>query len=615
MTLRASKRLPLQLDALIDAFVPISLEVPLPGETLLAHLPSKRHVGSKLVLIEGLNVATSQWEAPAAGQRYGELQAGVQLASRTGALNEIEYSEFVQRMQEFADAIGAGIDPPDMLEVMAQARELDAFASQHDAQLAVHLHARGAAWSIGYIQQHARRHGFVPGVVPGRLVYPSSEEGAPPVTLTFDSQAALADEPDRAAVRDVTLSFDVPQTDAAAEPFKAWQAAAQALAVGMDAAIVDDNGQPLSGDGFAVIGNELAVLYAALQAHELAAGSAPARRCSADRPIPWQRGTPDPERLPCRGCAELTRELASARADACEGRGARCRAARALEQHAHAYYVLDAPSIPDADYDVLFQELQAIEAAHPGLRSDESPTARVIGAVLEGLKPVRHAVPMLSIDTETDTTAAGAEKFDQRIRRLLGLTEADPPVAYAAEMKFDGLAINLRYEAGRLVQAATRGDGETGEDVTHTVGTIAAVPKRLRGVSAEVLEIRGEVFMRRDDFEALNERQRRLIEGGARGEKTFVNPRNAAAGAVRQLDASAAARRPLSFFAYGLGEVRGCAPGTKSSCSRRRRRGAASQGHERVEGAPGMALTRPRRQRSDALPYEIDGSSKVETAR
>ncbi len=276
---RPSRRMPLQLDALIDAFAPIALEAPILGETVLAHLPSKRHVGSKLVLVEGLNVATGHWEAPAAGERYAELQAGVQLASRTGALNEIEYSEFVQRMQEFADAIGAGIDPPDMLEVMAQARELDAFASQHDAQLAVHLHARGAAWSIGYVQQHARRHGFVPGVVPGRLVYPSTEEGAPPVlTLTFDSQAALADEPDRAAVRDVTLSFDVPQTDPAAEPFKAWQAAAQALAVGMDAAIVDDNGQPLSSDGFAMIGNELAALYEALQAHDLAAGSAAARR-------------------------------------------------------------------------------------------------------------------------------------------------------------------------------------------------------------------------------------------------------------------------------------------------------------------------------------------------
>jgi hypothetical protein len=166
-----------------------------------------------------------------------------------------------------------------MLDVMARGRELDAFASQHDAQLAVHLHARGAAWSVGYIQQHARRHGFVPGVVPGRLVYPSTEEGAPPVlTLTYDSQAALADEPDRASVRDVTLAFDVPQTDPSVEPFKAWQAAAQALAVGMDAAIVDDDGRPLSDAGFEAIGAELGALYTALEARGLAAGTASARR-------------------------------------------------------------------------------------------------------------------------------------------------------------------------------------------------------------------------------------------------------------------------------------------------------------------------------------------------
>ena len=276
---RLSRRAVFQLDALIDAFLPIALDAPLPGESILAHLPSKRHVGSKLVLIEGLDAETGEWEPPATGRRYSELQAGVQLASRTGALNEIEYSEFVQRMQSFAEAVGGSIDPPDMLEVMASARQLDAFASQHDAQLAVHLHARGAAWSVGYIQQHARRHGFVPGVVPGRLVYPSTEEGAPPVlTLTFDSQAALADEPDTASVRDVTLAFDVPQTEASAEPFKAWQAASQALAVGMDAAIVDDNQQPLSDDGFAAIERELARLYEALQGHDLAAGSPAGRR-------------------------------------------------------------------------------------------------------------------------------------------------------------------------------------------------------------------------------------------------------------------------------------------------------------------------------------------------
>jgi hypothetical protein len=278
-TRRLSKRLPLQLDALIDAVVPLTLDAPVAGEAVLAHLPSKRHVGSKLTIVEGLDSETGQWEAPAGGRRYGELQAGVQLASRTGPLNEIEYSEFVQRMQAFGDAIGASLDAPDMLDVMARARELDAFASQHDGQLAVHLHARGAVWSVGYIQQHARRHGFVAGVVPGRLVYPAAEEGAPPVlTLTFDSQAALADEPDRAAVRDVTLAFDVPQTDPAVEPFKAWQAAAQALAVGMDAEVVDDDERPLSTPGFEAIGAELGKLYAALAARDLAAGSASARR-------------------------------------------------------------------------------------------------------------------------------------------------------------------------------------------------------------------------------------------------------------------------------------------------------------------------------------------------
>ncbi|HET7525752.1 MAG TPA: NAD-dependent DNA ligase LigA, partial [Burkholderiaceae bacterium] len=207
-----------------------------------------------------------------------------------------------------------------------------------------------------------------------------------------------------------------------------------------------------------------------------------------------------------------------------------------LQHHAHRYYVLDAPEIPDAEYDRLFQELQAIEAAHPELRTPDSPTLRVIGAVLEGLAPVRHAVPMLSIETETDTTDGGARKFDLRVRAALELDDDDPPVAYAAELKFDGLAINLRYEHGVLVLGATRGDGETGEDVTHNLRTINQIPLRLDGVDAPVLEVRGEVYIRRDDFERLNERQRELIAQGHKHEKTFVNPRNAAAGAVRQLD-------------------------------------------------------------------------------
>ncbi len=276
---RYARRGSARLDALIDAFATLALDAPLGGEQLAAQLPAARRAGSKPLLIEGLNVASGEWEAPLADERYSELQAGVQLANRSGALNEIEYSEFVQTVQTFADAIPALPDFPDMLDVMSRARELDAFASQHDAQLALHLQARATVWSVGYVREHARRHGFMPGLVPGRLILPAAEEGDPPVlTLSFDSQAALADEPDRAAVRDLTLSFDVPQTDPAAEPFAAWQHAAEALAADMDAAVVDDNGRPLDAAGFAAIHAELATLYAALQARDLAAGSAAARR-------------------------------------------------------------------------------------------------------------------------------------------------------------------------------------------------------------------------------------------------------------------------------------------------------------------------------------------------
>ena len=226
-----------------------------------------------------------------------------------------------------------------------------------------------------------------------------------------------------------------------------------------------------------------------------------------------------------------------------------------LNAHAHRYYVLDAPEIPDAEYDKLFAELQALEAAHPELQSADSPTQRVGGKALDEFASVRHAMPMLSIRTETDTEASGAQNFDTRVRKKLGLSDADPPVEYVAELKFDGLAMSLRYEGGVLVQAATRGDGETGEDVTQNIRTVNQIPLRLPADAAALLEVRGEVYMRRDDFEALNDRQRSKIAQGMKGEKTFVNPRNAAAGAVRQLDSSIAAQRPLSFFAYGLGEV------------------------------------------------------------
>ncbi len=226
-----------------------------------------------------------------------------------------------------------------------------------------------------------------------------------------------------------------------------------------------------------------------------------------------------------------------------------------LHRHAHQYYVLDAPTVPDAEYDRMFQELQALEARHPDLVSPDSPTQRVGGKALDQFASVRHRVPMLSIRTETDTLATGAESFDARVRRELGLAPEAPPVQYVAEPKFDGLAMSLRYEGGVLVQAATRGDGETGEDVTHNIRTIGQIPLRLPPGAPPVLEVRGEVYMRRDDFDRLNALQRDKIAAGVKGEKTFVNPRNAAAGAVRQLDPSIAAQRPLSFFAYGLGEI------------------------------------------------------------
>ena len=226
-----------------------------------------------------------------------------------------------------------------------------------------------------------------------------------------------------------------------------------------------------------------------------------------------------------------------------------------LDPHAHRYYVLDEPTIPDAEYDKLFQELQALEARHPELASPDSPTRRVGGKALTQFASVRHAVPMLSIRTETDTEASGAKNFDARVRRELGLGDADPPVEYVAELKFDGLAMNLRYEDGVLVQATTRGDGEVGEDVTQNIRTIRQIPLRLPKDAPPVLEVRGEVYMRRAEFEALNERQREKIAQGAKGEKTFVNPRNAAAGSVRQLDPAIAAQRRLSFFAYGVGQI------------------------------------------------------------
>ncbi|WP_153100132.1 NAD-dependent DNA ligase LigA [Paraburkholderia hayleyella] len=220
-----------------------------------------------------------------------------------------------------------------------------------------------------------------------------------------------------------------------------------------------------------------------------------------------------------------------------------------LERANRAYYVFDQPELPDAEYDRLFAELQQLEQAYPALITPDSPTQRVGGEVASGFLSVAHALPMLSLNNgfaDQDIVA-----FDKRVSEALGKT----PIEYACELKFDGLAVSLRYQNGQLVQAATRGDGATGEDVTHNIRTIRSIPLTLKGSNLpQVLEVRGEVLMFKRDFERLNLRQREA------GQREFANPRNAAAGSLRQLDSHISAQRPLSFFAYGMGVLEGAPP-------------------------------------------------------
>ena len=273
--------------------------------------------------------------------------------------------------------------------------------------------------------------------------------------------------------------------------------------------------------------------------------------------------------------------------------------------HDYQYYVLDTPEIPDSEYDRLFRELQALEAQYPELLTSESPTQRVGGMPVSVLAPVRHRIPMLSIETETDITPNGARAFDTRTRKKLGLDASDPPIEYAAELKFDGLAISLRYENGLLVQAATRGDGEVGEDVTHNIRTIRQIPLRLKSSAPEVLEVRGEVYMSRPDFERYNARQREL------GKATLVNPRNGAAGSIRQLDSRLAAQRPLSFFVYGLGEAVGWnVPATHGQVLDALKIFGFPVCAERTVGLGAdslIAFHQTVSAKRDSLPYDIDG--------
>lgn len=267
------------IDPLIDAIAEVVPEAPLPAEPVLQAVPASRRVGSKLLLVEGLNAETGVWESPVHGQRYSSFQAGVQLANRSGPINEIGYSEFIQKVQAFADALGASVDFADMSEVVDRARELDEFAHAHDAQLAVQLQAKGPSWTVGYLQQCAARRGMTPGPIAGQWVLPGEDAEAPAlVLLSFDAQAALAEDSDQAALRRCTLSLDVPQSPESAEPFAQWQRLASALAQDLDGALVDDDGRPVSIQQFAGIHQELQRLYQALAARELPAGSMAAQR-------------------------------------------------------------------------------------------------------------------------------------------------------------------------------------------------------------------------------------------------------------------------------------------------------------------------------------------------
>ena len=269
----------LALDALIDAIAPIRMEHPIAGEAALQVQPTTRRAGSKQFRIEGLNVATGEWEAARAGQRYSAFQAGVQLANRLGALNEIEFSEFVSKVQAFGDALNAAVDLPDMLHEVSRARELDQFASEHDAQLSFMLRPRRAAWSPCYIQQHAAAVGFVASNMPGRLHLPSSVAGhAPVLTLSYDAQAAQADNLDQTAVRELWLTLDVPQVSRTEEPFNRLREVVQRLCEGMDGMLCDQNGYQLLPQVLAPIAADLEKLYDRLDARELSAGSMLARR-------------------------------------------------------------------------------------------------------------------------------------------------------------------------------------------------------------------------------------------------------------------------------------------------------------------------------------------------
>lgn len=273
---------PALLSERLDVIVPLVLERPVTAEAVLQALPGTRRIGSKPFFVEGLPDDAADevaWEALTPGRRYRQLRVGLQLANRAGPLNEIEFSEFAQRLQHWAEHLQAAVDCPDMMAVVQRARALDAFAAAHDAQLTFTLRARRAAWNPGYVMQHAARLGFVPGSLPGRMVLPASRPGgAPLLVLQFETQAALADDPALAVLREVRLTLDVTHVPQDEDPYPRLRALADRLADAMDGWVTDDTGQVLAADAFDRIGGELGVLYDALRERGFEAGSPDARR-------------------------------------------------------------------------------------------------------------------------------------------------------------------------------------------------------------------------------------------------------------------------------------------------------------------------------------------------
>ena len=267
------------LDPLIDVLTAIDLDFPVSGDAVLAALPATRRVGSKPFAVEGLREDDAEWESPRPGQRYSALQAGVQLANRTGALNDIEYSEFVIKTQSFADAVGGEPEFPEMHDEVARARELDAFAAAHDAQLRFVLRAVGVAWSTGYVAQNAARIGFVAGALPGRMVLPNPVASLPQlITLTFDSQAAMAEDASQSAIRELTLSLEVSHVARTERPFARMRECAKALAIAMEGRLCDDQGHLMSEPALDSLAVDIERLYDALDQRDLSAGSMLARR-------------------------------------------------------------------------------------------------------------------------------------------------------------------------------------------------------------------------------------------------------------------------------------------------------------------------------------------------